>query len=101
MLSKAIFPTALPNANLLVDVSTSQCITHVVKRKTALRNLAVYCFANCVMAEWRTVFTHSLEGNFQPADASKVQIFRYLYNFEPIEKIYVKKTRKQRQKFSS
>ena len=44
---------------------------------------------------------HSLDGNFQPADASKVQIFRYLSNFEPIEKIYGKKTRKQRQKFSS
>ena len=44
---------------------------------------------------WRTVFTHFLDGNFQPADTRKVQIFRYLYNFEPIEKIYVKKTRKQ------
>ena len=34
---------------------------------------------------------HSLDGNFQPADASKVPIFRYLYNFKPIEKICVKK----------
>ena len=34
---------------------------------------------------------HFLDGNFQPADASKVQIFRYLYNFKPIEKICVKK----------
>ena len=34
---------------------------------------------------------HSLDGNFQPADASKVPVFRYLYNFKPIEKICVKK----------
>ena len=34
---------------------------------------------------------HSLDGNFQPADASKVPIFHYLYNFKPIEKICVKK----------
>ena len=34
---------------------------------------------------------HFLDGNFQPTDASKVQIFRYLYTFKPIEKICVKK----------
>ena len=34
---------------------------------------------------------HSLDGNFQPADTSKVPIFHYLYNFKPIEKICVKK----------
>ena len=50
---------------------------------------------------WRTVFTHFSVENFQPPYASIDPIFRYFYNFEHIQKIYVKKTRKQKQKFSS
>ena len=45
--------------------------------------------------------THFSVGNFQPPYASIVPIFRYLYNFEHIQNIYVKKTPKQKQKFSS
>ena len=37
-------------------------------------------------------------GNFQPPYASIAPVFRYLYNFEHKQKIYVKKTRKQQQK---